>query len=262
MAPIPIYTNSPITAEKASGVTPQTASQEHPPRPHQPPAAPPTTTATAPEGYPAAQPGAAPRLAAPTGPAQAGRYAPLQPTPTQKLGEQTPPPPQPGAAPIPPSSKLPPPPRAGEQYHPPEPTPAPHPPRMGYPLPPQMGMAIQPPSLSQRGTASTSAAPLYSVPQPLGVGGPYGAQVGARATDSPSHPPGYYQDVNASEFTSHQRAAQNAQIEWERHQGGASTTSYEGDDEGVWGSAKKWAQSAGEKIAAAESEVWRRINKE
>ena len=34
------------------------------------------------------------------------------------------------------------------------------------------------------------------------------------------------------------------------------------EDESVWGSAVKWAQAAGEKLSAAESEVWRRINKE
>ena len=32
-------------------------------------------------------------------------------------------------------------------------------------------------------------------------------------------------------------------------------------DDGVWGAAKKWAQAAGGSIAAAEDEVWRRINK-
>jgi hypothetical protein len=33
------------------------------------------------------------------------------------------------------------------------------------------------------------------------------------------------------------------------------------DDEGIWSSAKKLAQAAGEKLSAAENEVWRRINK-
>jgi hypothetical protein len=37
-----------------------------------------------------------------------------------------------------------------------------------------------------------------------------------------------------------------------------------GDDEGegVWSAAKKWASAAGESLAAAEHEVWKRINKE
>jgi hypothetical protein len=30
----------------------------------------------------------------------------------------------------------------------------------------------------------------------------------------------------------------------------------------VWDSAKKWASATGEKLAAAENEVWKRINKE
>lgn len=43
-------------------------------------------------------------------------------------------------------------------------------------------------------------------------------------------------------------------------QGGGMLGS-EGEEEGVWGSAKKWARATGDSIAAAETEVWRRINK-
>jgi len=42
------------------------------------------------------------------------------------------------------------------------------------------------------------------------------------------------------------------------YRGGANAE----EDEGVWGSAVKWAQTAGKKLSEAESEVWKRINKE
>jgi len=35
-----------------------------------------------------------------------------------------------------------------------------------------------------------------------------------------------------------------------------------GEDESVWDTAKKWASAAGNSLAAAEGEVWKRINKE
>jgi hypothetical protein len=34
------------------------------------------------------------------------------------------------------------------------------------------------------------------------------------------------------------------------------------DGDGVWQAAKKWASAAGDSLAAAEHEVWKRINKE
>jgi len=37
---------------------------------------------------------------------------------------------------------------------------------------------------------------------------------------------------------------------------------HDGESEGIWNTAKKWASDAGEKLASAESEVWKRINKE
>ena len=44
---------------------------------------------------------------------------------------------------------------------------------------------------------------------------------------------------------------------------GARNESTAGDeDDGVWDTAKKWAVAAGEGLAAAENEVWRRINKD
>jgi hypothetical protein len=35
-----------------------------------------------------------------------------------------------------------------------------------------------------------------------------------------------------------------------------------GDDEGVWGTMKKWGTTVGNNLAAAENEVWKRINKD
>jgi hypothetical protein len=57
---------------------------------------------------------------------------------------------------------------------------------------------------------------------------------------------GYQQDVNAAGYNNYQ----------------SSTPTYEDQGEGsVWDTAKKWASSAGESLAAAEQEVWKRINK-
>jgi hypothetical protein len=67
-----------------------------------------------------------------------------------------------------------------------------------------------------------------------------------------SHPPGYHQNANASELDRYQRSA---------------TEQRESDDsgsglDGVWGAAKKLAQQTGERLAAVETEVWKKINKE
>jgi hypothetical protein len=81
-----------------------------------------------------------------------------------------------------------------------------------------------------------------------------------------AHPPGYVQNVNAADFSSNQRAAHEASVR--SYDGGSlggtsggGGGSEEGDG-GVWDTAKKWAYAAGEKLSAAESEVWRRINKD
>lgn len=37
---------------------------------------------------------------------------------------------------------------------------------------------------------------------------------------------------------------------------------YDSQDESVWGTAKKWAYAAGDSLAKAENEVWKRINKD
>lgn len=111
-------------------------------------------------------------------------------------------------------------------------------------IPPPMGgsVALQG---AQRGTTTT----FVAAPSPL------------------EHPPGYQQDVNAGELNRYQRAAQDALDEEERKMEGTirriSMGAWDGaglDGEGVWQGAKKMVAVAGEKLAAAEGEVWKRIN--
>jgi len=262
MSGIPVYTESPINraASKASGVTPQTAASQPETTYIAPNAAPATTTASFTSSYPPARPGAA-AVPAPTAAAQ--RYAPLQPTSTTRIDPDEPPAPQPGAVPrlsnnLP--SNVPPPPRAGEVYHSPQKTaaaapapqmPQPYPPQMSIP-PPTTAFGAQPPTSS----TSTTTAASSSYPVPL-----QSAEYGAPRR-SLEHPPGYQQNVYASELTSDQRRAQEAS-------NASALGGHDGyedvgglDPEGVWSTAKKWAQTAGEKISEAETEVWRRINKE
>ncbi|KAI1212369.1 uncharacterized protein F4807DRAFT_415736 [Annulohypoxylon truncatum] len=234
MAPIPVYTDSPIVASKPSGVTPQTAQASS--------ASKPATTSTSPTptsktSYPPAKPGAAPSLPAPTA-AVSQAYVP----------QNSPPAPQPGGLPTPPGAtrtNIPPPPKAGEKYQPPQQTSATQP--MNMPYPPQMSMS--PPSApyaaQQRGTSAASVpTSVYSGQGPTALGGP--------PTQSLQHPPGYHQNVNASEVDMHQRSAiQQSELEGHTEDSG-----------GVWDSAKKWAQQTGERLAAAENEVWKKLNKD
>lgn len=238
MAPVPVYTNSPVAA-KPTGVTPQTAVPEQSPARDQP-----TSTAAASPtrpSYPPAQPGATPSLPAPTTAAQA--YNPAEPTPTRKLSSDGPPPPQPGAFPTPTGARgpLPPPPKDGEKFQPPQPAAAPqtfaaYPEQMAVPSPTTAHPA------RQRGTSTATA--------PLGTTTYLGRAARLSGPSSPQnlqHPPGYQQNANASELDRYQRSA----IEMSSS-----------EEEGMWDTAKKWAGVAGEKLAAAESEVWKRLNKE
>ncbi|KAI0128723.1 hypothetical protein BJ170DRAFT_343084 [Xylariales sp. AK1849] len=242
MPPIPVYTDSPV-ATKPSGVTPQTASQ--PPQASQNHATPATTTASPTRvqaAYPQALPGAAPSLPTATGAAQA-HPSYMQPAPSQDLKrEDGPPLPEPGAVPTSTSvrSHLPPPPKVGEKYVPPQITSASQSASMPYPR----QMSIPSPTIAypaqQHGT-STAAAPSSAYGGDQGTGG------------SLQHPPGYQQNVNASELDGYQRSAIFRNDSAQQHSQ---------PEEGVWNSAKKWAQATGEKLAAAETEVWKRINKE
>ncbi|KAI1426153.1 hypothetical protein F5Y12DRAFT_713392 [Xylaria sp. FL1777] len=236
MAPIPVYTNSPITAAKPDGVTPKTASgTDASCKTKTTKASSPTSTYT-PAAYAAAQPGAVPALPTAT---SSVFTSPLRPTPTTSMANARPAPPQPGSVPV---SGVPPPPKAGEKYQPPTQTPTttmPYPQQMAIPAP------ATPHSL-QRGT---STATIMS-------SSPYGAQTpsattGASGDDvqSLSHPAGYQQNANASELDRYQRSAMEQR---------------ELDDNGdsMWGAAKKLAQQTGERLAAVESEVWKKINRE
>ncbi|KAI0879752.1 hypothetical protein GGS24DRAFT_11413 [Hypoxylon argillaceum] len=245
MAPIPVYTNSPITAVKPDGVTPKTASKASSPSSTYTPSTYTATATATTTTAAAAQPGAAPSLPTPTGPAVAQPYSTLQPTHTTSIASATPAPPQPGSVPV---SGLPPPPRVGERYQPP--TQAAATPTATMPIPPQMAIPAPtaPQPSQQRGTYTGTMA----------SSSPYGAQVpsaitgiGGGGAQSLSHPPGYQQNANASEFDRYQRTA----MEQRELDDGSSGS-------GIWDTAKKLAQQTGERLVAAEGEVWKRINKE
>lgn len=249
MAPIPVYSSSPINAAKPTGVTPKTTTgpgeSDNQGNPQ------PTSTSTlevssAGQAYPSAQPGARPSLPQQTPVSQRAAAAThaLAGTPTQTASpedDDMPPPPQPGAVPVPvprsgtaqqTSGNLPPPPKAGE------PVPV-------TTMPPQM--AYQPPhaSLPIQGRSSTATASPQAGP---GGGAPTLSQGNyPSAGYSPPAAGVYQQDVNAAGYNQYQRSAAA-----DEQQGETS----------VWDTAKKWAASAGESLAAAESEVWKRINKD
>ncbi|KAL7792519.1 hypothetical protein V8C37DRAFT_380585 [Trichoderma ceciliae] len=236
--PVPVYTSSPIVASKASGITPKTALPEEEEARVRPP--PPTTSLGSPTAYPPAQPGARPSLPVQTGaPQPSDKY---KPTSTQ-VGA-SPPPPQPGSVPSPPGrqSRLPPPPKAGESIHQQSQF-------QTMPMPPQMSYPPPATTYPTQGGSSTSTSTAYSpnVPQPTFL------QSNDREPDF-SHPPGYQQNINAADFTRDQREAHNASFTHSSYQ------SFE--EESVWNTAKKWAAAAGDSLAAAENEVWKRINKD
>lgn len=242
MPPIPVYTNSPVAA-KPAGPTPQTASDTS--KEAERSTVPATTTAaatTAQSGYPQARPGAAPSLPAATAATQQHAYIP---TPTTGFQQRDgPAAPQPGAFPQAPKTHLPPPPKDGVKYTPASVTTSP--PSAAAPYPHQM--SIPPPTMAyqaqQSGTSSAA-----------GLGQMYSSQSTTVGNQNLQHPPGYHQDANASEPDRFQRAALNRNDSDYQQQGAE-------DEGGVWGTAKKWAQATGEKLAAAETEVWKRINKE
>jgi hypothetical protein len=236
MAPVPIYTQSPISAAKASGITPQTPAPAVEDGRTVSASSAPVATTTSHEGYPAARPGAVPSLPAPTGAAQSQRYAPVEPTRTSNAPNAGPPPPQPGAIPVARSARptVPPPPKAGEKYQAPVQTQEP-----SLPAPPQM--AIPAPSVPYSAQRATSTATAPGQPD---------------SDNRLNHPPGYHQNVNASGFGGGDRMAYSADVSRGGRGSGAD------DDEGVWDTAKRMVQAAGDRLSAAESEVWRRINKE
>lgn len=193
---IPVYTNNPINAAKADGITPKTADTPSSALATAPAPAPaPATTTLMPmltSSFTPAQPGVAPVPAPtdsrgqPTRPATNYTPSPLTPTPTQVQQYDGPPPPQPGAAPQLPghaTSKLPPPPKSGEKYV----SPSQSPETRTQAMPAQMrygslASAYQPPSMS---TAQAST-PSQTYPTPLAYHSP---AVGSDE-DRLEHPPG------------------------------------------------------------------------
>ncbi|CAK7238194.1 hypothetical protein SEUCBS140593_010420 [Sporothrix eucalyptigena] len=300
MAPIPIYSQSPISAAKPSGVTPKTegvAQNQNEGR-----AAQETPTKTRPLAAgavpPPPQPGAAPSLPQPTGASQ-NPYAPPAPATTApvtntRTSSYSPAPPQPGAAPVPPvtagasphyqqspppatttaTAVLPPPPRNGETlastgiFNAPAAPPT-------TAMPTQMGMpplSRSPYPASARGT-STATQPGYpGIPQPTGLA--QGLAMGEQQQTSLDHPPGYVQNAYAAEMTSSQREAaqlansglssyhidRNSAIDSRSYSSGA--TFDDDESESIWNAAKKLASNAGERLSAAETEVWKYINKQ
>ncbi|KAI1742567.1 hypothetical protein F4680DRAFT_446130 [Xylaria scruposa] len=257
MAPIPVYTNSPITAAKADGITPKTASSSDvscktnkassssPTSAYTPSTSTSTSTSTptSTSTYAAAQPGAVPSLPAPTGPAIAQPYSAVQPTPTTSIASASPAPPQPGSVPV---SSLPPPPKAGERYQLPVQTPAPPAATIRYPHQMAIPAPTAPQPSQQRGTSTTSVASS----SPYGARAPFTTtSIGDDGAPSFSHPAGYQQNANASEPDRYQRSAMEQR-------------KLDDDETGIWGAAKKLAQQTGERLAAAESEVWKKINKD
>jgi hypothetical protein len=159
-------------------------------------------------------------------------------TPTRTIPvDQSPPPPQPGAVP-----RLP---EATQASSAPSIPPAPQPIGISapaitaapiYPPPPQQ-LNIPPPQVpyNQRGTSTVPPAP---VPAPTGSLSslPYGQYGGGGSGGAYPSP---YQGV-----------------------GGVSGPQQQDEDEGILGSAMKLAKAAGQKLAEAESEVWKKINGE
>lgn len=245
MSGIPVYNQSTVAA-KAPAPT-STA----PPAEDAQQVAPPSTTASpvSTSTYsqsPSAQPGAAP-VPAPTASSQ--RYTPVgQPAPTANPAGYGPPAPQPGAFPSAP-------PKAGEAHLLAQRTNGPAAQNsMPRPYPAQMSVPPPTPVYGHRSTTSTATAASAAYPVQLP-----GADYGARR-QSLDHPPGYQQDVHASEVSNNQLRAR--ETGHERTIFGNYDNGNDSDSESMWDTAMRMAATAGRKISIAENEVWRRINKD
>lgn len=287
MTGVPIYTESPITPAKPSGVTPQTAIKDQ---------TPPTATQSAPGiassnlNYPPPQPGPVATIATPTR-APNSHYQP--------------PPPQPGAFPSAPAPaitakpSLPPPPRVGEVPKPPEYYAPQHsPPKTSMQqrqYPPQMMLSMTEPSNGQPPSSTTSTAtytpaftPSTSLPttgrlkptptSPLPGNNYDSGQLEAAAGVSLDHPPGYVQNPYASNDTlpDHRFATEQTTNSPRRGQplglGGyndnpshninttSSSSGFE-DEESVWGMAKKWAKGASDTVGNYVTDINEKISR-
>ncbi|KAM3077308.1 hypothetical protein ACMFMG_006658 [Clarireedia jacksonii] len=286
MSGIPIHTNAPINAQ--SGSTHSTSPAETSAYPTSTS----TSTSTSSSTYAAARPGASVPAPTSSSSAAAKRYLPTTPssnpapTPTRTIKDASsdvPPPPQPGAVPKPATGLMGPIPSTAS---PAAPAPLPTASAFSSSIPPPHlphQMAIPPPQLTNpppRSTTTANTPSMHSLPISLPVHGDAtgtGTQPPPTQTQRQSleHPPGYQQNVYAAELPSahqHQHhnlphanynsnysgintagGAQGARADDEQHQ--------DGEAEGFWNNAKKWAESAGEKLSAGEKEVWRRIGK-
>lgn len=102
---------------------------------------------------------------------------------------------------------------------------------------------------------SPLAAPFHRPgPTPLPTGDPSGTDL--------SCPPGYRQNVHASEFSSSQRAAHEAAVADEPPRKVSLAAIGINDNEGVWDAARRWASFATDSFATAEQTVWKRLNKD
>ena len=237
MSGIPIHTQSPISATKASTTSTPSNSYEYPP----------------------AQPGAA------------------VPTPTQtrsSTSQYAPPPPQPGAAPVPapatitPKASISPPPKAGEKPKPPgyytpvhaRPT---HVTSQAQPYPQQMSIPPPEPSYPGQPPASiTSTNPIPSLPRPSNLYSPAETLPQPSSTHTvPSanegtgrrsleHPPGYIQNSHAMEMTSEQRRAmqQGSQPRSIGFGESSNDNAGYGQEESVWDVAKRFAKEVGDQV--------------
>ena len=238
MSGIPIHTQSPISAAKASK----------------------TPTSSSNNEYPSAQPGAA------------------APTPTQTISstsQYAPPPPQPGTVPVPlPATitakpSIPPPPKPGEkpkplQYYAPVHAGPTHVATQAQPYPEQMSIPPPAPSYPRQPPASiTSPNPTPSFPQPSSLYSPTEAQHQPPPTRtlpganeggerrSLGHPPGYVQNSHAMDMTQDQRLAiqqgnQSGSLGY--GQDSSSNAGY-GQEDSVWDVAKRLAKGVGDKVS-------------
>ncbi|KAF5873694.1 uncharacterized protein Bfra_005158 [Botrytis fragariae] len=283
MSGIPRYNNAPLNAR--SGVLvpptgPSTSSETAAPASSSEPLnnSNPTTTLSSSSSYPRAQPAAA--VPIPTGLANSRRYAPppaaalttAKPEPTRTIKEDSdvPPAPQPGTFPEPTTGF------AGNTFAS-QTKSVPPPPRAGSSIPPQM--MIPPPSVTRAPfsttmtmDANTAAQTSNSYgtmhPQPVSVGDAYAHRTQQenegygqrRSVEYLEHPPGYVQNAYAAELSSDQRRAMD--VNERRENASVGGVNSGGEEEGIWGSAKRWVGSAGSKLSEGEKEVWRRINGE
>lgn len=203
-------------------------------------------------------------------------YAPIpqaEPTRTTQpsLEQNGPPPPQPGAVPMPPSQQalmtatnaLPPPPQAGSSVKPTAFTSALN--QMHIP-PPQQNYA---PTHSTTTAAPSPATPQRSGPTTLNLGPVSSTPASAE------HPQGYQQNIYAQEMTPQQRASVDQETRRESIAAqlgltGGGEKGFGGEGAGTgneavgnaWNAAKGWVGAVGAKLAETEEQVWKRISGE